>query len=45
MQPGDVHKTFADIDAIQEDLGYRPTTSIEVGVPKFVEWFRQYHAI
>ncbi len=43
MQPGDVHKTFADIDAIQRDLGYAPTTSIEVGIPKFVDWFREYH--
>ena len=43
MQPGDVHKTFADIDAIQRDLGYEPTTSIEVGIPKFVDWFREYH--
>ena len=43
MQPGDVHKTFADIDAIQRDLGYEPTTSIEVGIPKFVDWYREYH--
>lgn len=44
MQPGDVHKTFADIEAIRRDLGYEPTTSIETGVPKFVDWYRQYHA-
>jgi len=44
MQPGDVHKTFADIEAISRDLGYRPTTSIEEGVPLFVEWFRRYNA-
>lgn len=44
MQPGDVHKTFADIGAISRDLGYSPTTSIEVGVPRFVEWFRAYHS-
>lgn len=43
MQPGDVHKTYADIDAIQRDLGYQPATSIEVGIPKFVDWFRDYH--
>ncbi len=43
MQPGDVHKTFADIEAIRADLGYEPTTPIEVGVPRFVEWFRDYH--
>jgi UDP-glucuronate 4-epimerase len=42
MQPGDVKETFADIDAISRDLGYRPTTPIDVGVPRFVEWFRRY---
>lgn len=44
MQPGDVHKTYADIEAIRRDLGYEPTTSIEAGIPKFVDWFRTYHA-
>jgi UDP-glucuronate 4-epimerase len=43
MQPGDVPRTFADIDAISRDLGYAPTTSIEQGVPRFVTWFRDYH--
>jgi UDP-glucuronate 4-epimerase len=43
MQPGDVKETFADISAIQRDLGFRPTTPIDVGVPKFVEWYRAYH--
>ena len=45
MQPGDVHKTYADISAISRDLGYAPTTSIEVGVPKFVEWYKDYHGL
>ena len=45
MQPGDVHMTAANIDAIAGDLGYRPTTSIEVGVPAFVEWYRGYHGV
>jgi len=44
MQPGDVEKTYADIDAIQRDLGFAPTTSVEAGVPKFVDWYRRYHA-
>ncbi len=44
MQPGDVHKTFADISAISRELGYAPTTSIETGVPAFVRWYRDYHA-
>jgi UDP-glucuronate 4-epimerase len=45
MQPGDVHKTYADITAISRDLGYAPTTSIEQGVPSFVQWYRAYHGV
>ena len=45
MQPGDVRETFADISAIQRDLGFQPTTSIAEGVPRFVDWFRTYHGI
>ncbi len=45
MQPGDVPATYADIDAIRQDLGYQPTTSIDVGVPRFVEWYRTYHGL
>ena len=43
MQPGDVPATFADIDALQRDVGFRPSTPIEEGVQKFVDWYRQYH--
>lgn len=45
MQPGDVHKTYADISAIQRDLGYAPSTSIDVGIPAFVDWYRAYHGV
>lgn len=45
MQPGDVQKTYADIDAIQSDLGYQPKTGIEEGVPAFVRWYREYHGL
>ncbi|WJY19302.1 SDR family NAD(P)-dependent oxidoreductase [Alteriqipengyuania flavescens] len=45
MQAGDVPRTFANIDAIANDLGYAPTTSIEDGVPAFVRWFREYHGV
>lgn len=45
MQQGDVRDTYADISAIQRDLGFQPTTRIETGIPKFVEWYRQYHGI
>lgn len=43
MQQGDVHKTYADISALADAHGYAPTTSIEEGVPRFVDWFRRYH--
>jgi UDP-glucuronate 4-epimerase len=45
MQQGDVKETYADLTAIQRDLGYQPTTPIDVGVPRFVEWYRSYHNI
>jgi UDP-glucuronate 4-epimerase len=45
MQPGDVRDTYADISAIQRDLGFAPTTKIDVGVPRFVKWYREYHGI
>lgn len=39
MQPGDVLATYADIASITRDYGYAPTTSIEVGIPRFVAWY------
>ncbi|WP_294120981.1 GDP-mannose 4,6-dehydratase [Sphingomonas sp.] len=45
MQPGDVQDTYADISAIQRDHGFEPSTSIDEGVPRFVDWFKQYHRI
>ena len=45
MQPGDVPRTYADIDAIARDLCYAPTTPVEVGFPRFVEWFKAYHGL
>lgn len=45
MQAGDVKDTFADISAIENDLGYKPTTPIDVGIPRFVEWYKMYHQV
>jgi UDP-glucuronate 4-epimerase len=45
MQPGDVRDTFADISAIQRDLGFEPRTTIAEGVPRFVAWYRDYHGV
>lgn len=44
MQPGDVQATYADITASQRDLGFEPKTPIDVGIPNFVAWFRDFHA-
>ena len=43
MQPGDVPATYADIAASQRDLGFEPATPINVGIPKFVDWFKGYY--
>jgi UDP-glucuronate 4-epimerase len=45
MQKGDVQRTFADIAETERDLGWRPTTSIEQGFPRFVRWFQEYHSL
>jgi UDP-glucuronate 4-epimerase len=43
MQLGDVPDTFADVEDLARDVGYRPTTPVEVGVRKFVEWYLGYY--
>ena len=43
LQVGDVPDTSADIDALVADVGYRPSTPVEVGVPRFVDWYRKYY--
>jgi UDP-glucuronate 4-epimerase len=40
MQPGDVELTCADVSRARELLDYAPTTPVEEGIPRFVEWFR-----
>jgi UDP-glucuronate 4-epimerase len=42
MQPGDVHKTSANIDAISRDYGFAPTTSIAEGLPRFAAWLKDW---
>ena len=43
MQPGDVPATYADIDDLEAAVGFRPRTSIEEGVRRFVDWYRTYY--
>jgi UDP-glucuronate 4-epimerase len=45
MQPGDVPSTYADIAAARRDLGYDPKTPITEGLPRFIEWYRDYHRL
>ena len=42
MQPGDVPVTYADVDDLMADIGFKPDTSIEEGIEKFVHWYREY---
>jgi UDP-glucuronate 4-epimerase len=43
MQPGDVAETAADIDSLDADIGFRPSTPLEVGVPRFIEWYLKFY--
>ncbi len=43
MQPGDVPVTYADVDDLIRDVGFKPDTPIEEGIAKFVEWYREYY--
>ena len=45
MQAGDVLETFADVEDLTRDIGFRPTTRIEDGVARFVAWYREYHRV
>jgi len=45
LQPGDVPDTYADVEALISDVGYKPSTSIEEGIERFVSWYREYYQI
>lgn len=45
MQPGDVLITYADVSDLENDIGFKPSTSIEEGLGKFVEWYKEYYKI
>jgi UDP-glucuronate 4-epimerase len=45
MQPGDVQATYADVRELTHDVGFKPSTPIEVGVKNFVSWYREYYQI
>ncbi|MDQ3032238.1 MAG: NAD-dependent epimerase [Myxococcota bacterium] len=43
MQPGDVPATFADVEDLERDVDFKPATTIETGIARFVKWYREYH--
>ncbi|MES2822418.1 MAG: NAD-dependent epimerase [Pseudomonadota bacterium] len=45
LQLGDVPDTYADVDGLIKDVGYKPNTSIEVGIENFVKWYRDYYKV
>lgn len=45
MQPGDVPETYADVDDLMRDVGFKPSTPIEVGIERFVEWYKDYYGV
>jgi len=45
MQPGDVPATYADVDALVEDVGFKPATRLEEGIDQFIQWYRQYYQV
>ena len=45
MQPGDVPVTFADTTALEEDLGFKPNTSLRTGLRRFAEWYKEFYSV
>ena len=43
LQPGDVPDTYADVDDLVTDVGYRPSTAVEVGISNFVQWYKEFY--
>ena len=45
MQPGDVYATFADTEALERDIGFKPSTPLKDGLTKFVDWYTEYYGV
>jgi len=45
LQPGDVEKTWADVDSLKQDYHYNPSTPVETGIQRFVDWYREYYKV
>ena len=45
MQPGDVYQTYADVDELVKDFGFKPSTSLEEGLSRFAKWYKEYYMV
>jgi UDP-glucuronate 4-epimerase len=45
LQPGDVTMTYADVDDLIADVGFKPATPIDVGIRHFIDWYRDYYQV
>ena len=45
LQPGDVPDTYANVDALIQDVDYKPATTIQTGVKNFVDWYRDFYKV
>ena len=45
MQPGDVPATYADVEALERDFGFKPSTTLETGIDRFVSWYKDYFQV
>jgi UDP-glucuronate 4-epimerase len=43
MQPGDVYQTYADVDELVKDFGFKPSTSLEEGLSRFAKWYKEFY--
>jgi UDP-glucuronate 4-epimerase len=43
LQPGDVPDTYADVEALVADVGYKPNTSVDQGIEQFISWYKEYY--
>jgi UDP-glucuronate 4-epimerase len=45
LQPGDVPATYADVDDLIKDVGFKPKTDIRIGIKKFIDWYKAYYKV
>ena len=45
LQKGDVHETYADVDDLMREMDFKPATSIEAGIGKFIDWYKEYYEL